>query len=337
MRLSWGVSRTTSRKKPTVEDELAEVAEALRDPTSHQDRLRQVLERGSSVPAARVAATIGSRHLAGFEDSLLQCFKRFTQNPIKSDPGCRAKLAALDALDHLEWPDPAPFLEASRYVQKEPSWGPPIDTAGGVRSRAIVALARIRFSDLALVAAELLADPLPAVRRAAVEALIHHGERAGAGLVLLKLRSGDEDHLVILTGASALLALAPDWALRELEPMLFGDDESRRELATIALGQSGREDALDLLLSYLERAVSTDDRAPVLRAMGTHRSERARDFLLQRIADGSEPEARAAIESLGARNFEPGLGALVSEAAKRNDRAELEGIVEKSFGRQGRS
>jgi HEAT repeat protein len=333
------VSKTTSRKKPTVEEELADLADALRDPTSssHQDLLRQALSRGTSVPAAKVAATIGSRRLAGFEDVLQQCFLRFTQNPNKTDPGCRAKAAALEALDRLEWPDPAPFLQASRYVQKEASWGPPVDTAGGVRARAIVALARIGFSDLSLVSAEGLADPLPPVRHAAVEALVHHGDRNGAGLVLLKLRSGDDDHQVTLACAGALLSLAPEWALRELEPMLLGTDESLREIATIALGQSGREDALDLLLSYLERAVSVDDRAPVLRAVGTHRSDRARDFLLERIAEGSAPEARAAIESLGARSFEPGLGARAREAAKRNDRAELDDTVDQIFGREGRS
>jgi HEAT repeat protein len=333
------VTRAGTRKKPTVEEELAEIADALRDPTSaaHPDLLRNTLARASSVPAAKVAATIGSRRLAGFEEALQQCFVRFTQNPVKSDPGCRAKAAALEALDRLEWPDPALFLQASRCVQKEASWGPPVDTAGGVRARAIAALARLGFADLSLVAGELLADPLPIVRIAAAESLAHHGERAGAGLLLLRLRSGDDDHQVTLSCASAMLSLAPDWALRELEPMLVGSDESRRELATIALGQSVREDALDLLLSYLERAVSTEDRAPVLRAIGTHRSERARDFLLERVADGSAPEARAALESLGARNFDPGLSALVREAAKRNDRAELGDIVDQVFGPQGRS
>src|SRR4029077_17848005 len=94
-----------------------------------------------------------------FEDALQQCFSRFEQNPAKSDPACRAKLAVLDALDHLEHPDPAPFLQGARLVQKEASWGPPVDTAGGVRARAIVALARIGFADLALIAAQPCRGP----------------------------------------------------------------------------------------------------------------------------------------------------------------------------------
>jgi HEAT repeat protein len=328
-----GVGKTPSRKRPTVEEELAEIGDALRDPASeaHRQRLRDALTHASAIPAARVAATIASRRLGGFEDALRQCFTRFTQNPIKTDPGCRAKLAVLEALDQLELSDPAPFLAGARCVQKEASWGPPIDTAGGVRARAIVALARIGFADFFLVAGELLVDPLSMVRRAAVDALAHHGDRGGAGLAMLKLRSGDDDHQVTMACASALLALAPEWGLRELEPMLLGDDESLRELAAIALGQSGREDGLDLLFAYLDRAVSPDDRAPALRAVGTHRSDRARQFLLDRIAEGSEPEAKAAIESLGARSFEPGLGALVREAARRNDRAELDNIVDQTF------
>jgi HEAT repeat protein len=194
-----------------------------------------------------------------------------------------------------------------------------------------VALARIGFSDLLLIAAELLGDPLAAVRRAAAEALAHHGERSGAGLVLLKLRAGDEDDQVTLASAGALLALAPDWGLRELEPLLFGSDESRRELAAIVLGQSGREDSLDLLLAYLERAVSPDDRAPVMRAVGIHRSERARVFLLERIATGSAFEAKAAILALGARSFEQGLPTLVREAGRKNDRVDLEDAIAETF------
>jgi len=323
----------SSRKRPTVEEELAEIGDALRDPgqIAHQDLMRQVLLRGLSIPAARVAATIGTHRLGGFEEALQKCFLRFVQNPVKTDPACRAKLAVLDALDHLEHPDPGPFLLAARYVQKEPSWGPPVDTAGAVRSRAIVALARIGFADLSLVAAELLADPLPLVRRAAADALAHHGERSGAGLVLLKLRAGDEDDQVTLACASALLSLAPDWALRELEPILLGKDDAKRELAAIALGQSGRDDSLDLLFAYLERAVSSDERAPILRAVGIHRSERARDFLLERIATGSAPEAKAAIAALGERSFEPGLGELVRHAAQGNDRVELDAVVDEAF------
>jgi len=323
----------SSRKRPTVEEELAEIGDALRDPrpASHKALLRQVLVRGQSIPAAKVAATIATNRLGGFEDTLQQCFSRFAQSPAKSDPACRAKLAVLDALDHLEHPDPGPFLQGARLVQKEASWGPPVDTAGGVRARAIVALARIGFADLALIAAELLGDPLPMVRRAAADALGHHGDRSGAGLVLLKLRAGDEDEQVTLACASALLSLAPDWALRELEPILLGKDDAKRELAAIALGQSGRDDALDLLIAYLERAVSPDERAPILRAVGTHRSERARDFLLERVASGSPPEARAALAALGARTFEPELPELVRKAARSNDRVELDASLHEIF------
>ena len=327
------MSRVTSRKRPTLEEELAVIGVALRDPSSaaHQDLMRQTLMSGRSIPAAQVAAAIASHRLGGFEDALQQSFSRFLRNPIKSDPGCRAKIAVLDALDHLEWPDAAPFVVGARCVQKEPSWGPPIDTAAGVRSRAIVALARIGFSDLLLVAAELLSDPLPSVRRATAEALAHHGERDGASLLLLQLRTGEKDDQVTLACADALISLAPDWALRELEPILYGASESRREDAAIALGQSGREDALALLLAYLERAASPDDRAPILRAVGIHRSERAREFLLERIATGSAPEAKAALGALGARSFEPRLQTLAREAARRNDRVDLEGAIGEVF------
>lgn len=199
-------------------------------------------------------------------------------------------------------------------------WGG--DTVG-VRARGIVALARIGYSDLPLVAAHLLNDAQSPVRRAAADAIAYHGDRAAAGVVLLKLELGDEDELVTLACASALLSLAPEWGLRAARPLLFEDERSMRELIAIALGEARQEGALEMLFEYLDTAVAPQDRASVLPGLALNRSERVGKFLLERIEDGSAIEARAAVAALGQHAHEPGLSEKVLEAARANTRVNL--------------
>lgn len=61
-------------------------------------------------------------------------------------------------------------MTAVRVVQMEPAWGPPVDTAVGVRARGAVGLARIGHRDVPLVMGELLADKQSPVRQAAADA-----------------------------------------------------------------------------------------------------------------------------------------------------------------------
>jgi HEAT repeat protein len=192
----------------------------------------------------------------------------------------------------------------------------PADTAVGVRARAGVALARIGFSDLPLVAAHMLADAESPVRQAAADAFAYHGERAAAGAVYLKLEMGDEDELVTFACASALLSLAPEWGLRALRPMLFEGDPFRQELSSLALGAARPEGALEMLFEFLDGTVDPQERAHVLRGLGLNRAERAREYLLQTIKEGEAIEAKAAVAGLGAHAHEPGLSDCVAEAAQ---------------------
>jgi hypothetical protein len=320
-------------RRPTLEDEQQALAVVAADPRSDdaRQRLRRGLGSKRSLLAARAARLIREHHLDGFEADLVDTFTRFLSDPVKSDPSCSAKLAAIEALDYGESSDVEPFVRAARHVQLEPAWGPPVDTAAPLRARGILALARIGPDDFQLLAAELLTDKESPVRQAAADALGHRGDRAGAALALLKLRIGDEDSLVTLAAMSALMALAPDVALVEVGRFLDGDDLLLRELAAVALGQSRRDDALELLLAALERCVRADERAPLVRGIGLHRSERALLALLTVIAERAPADAQAAIAALAARRFEPGLAARVRAAAERNARAELDAALAAAF------
>jgi len=219
----------------------------------------------------------------------------------KGDPGCRARLAISTALDRLETMDPAPFLRASRLVQREPVWGGSEDTAIPVRIRAMLALARLGHADTPLLIGQHLADPTPAVRQAGAEAAALLGEPALAAALALVLLGPEADPQVLVACWGAQLSLAAEWALDHAGAALMGEDEVRRAAAAEALAESGRYDALRVLLGAIEETVLASDRAPLLRALGLHRSAEAFDALVERVATGSIADALVALEAFALR------------------------------------
>lgn len=320
---------TKRGKGSSFEAEMESLAEVATDPRSEdaRSRLRAGLRSARAPVVTKAAKLIQAHHLEGFETDLAEAFERFLAEPPKSDPACLAKVGTLEALDYAESLDAAPFLRAVRFEQKQ--WME--DTAGGVRARGILGLARIGHEDFPLVAAHLLSDELPMVRQAALEGLEHRGDSSGAALALVALEKGDADPMVVLAAMTTLLRLAPAWALKELRTRLDGEDERDRELAALALGQSRGDEALTVLLESLERCVRPTERAPLLRGIGLHRSDRALEAMLKVVAERSPADAKLAIQALAARKFDPGVTERVRAAAGQNERTELVALVDELF------
>ncbi len=326
------------RSRPNrFEKELEALRPALADPDSPASHaiLRTALNRSGSFVAAKAAVAVREHLPGGFEEDLKAAFERFMKDSVKTDPGCKAKLAALEALDYLESLDPAPFLTALRYFQPEPGWGSEVDTAWGLRARGALGLARQGHVDFLLLMADLLVDPEAPVREAAADAIAHRGNPAGAGLLQLKLRVGDPQPLVILACMSGLISLVPDWGVATVTAHLHDKNEELCEVAALALGQSRREEALDELLSTLSSEVSPRRRSMLLRALGLHRSDRALEAVLQVVATGSRADAMLAVESLAARSLESGLMERVREAAARNAKVDLTEALRGVFTERG--
>lgn len=326
-------SKAPRGRARTLADEQAALAAAIASPSADQarDAVSAALESRFALVVARAARLVGERRWDGFGAALRAGFERFIDDPVKRDPSCHAKRATIETLDLIESQDPAPFLTAARWVQLEPAWGPPIDTAAPLRQRGLLALARLGHQELELLCAERLVDLVPPVRAAAAEALAHGRAPGGPPLLLLKLRVGDEDPMVTLAVMQGLLALAPERGEAELAPLLAGDGDLR-ELAAIALGQSRSERALDLLAEALATAVRAVDRQPLYRAIGLHRSERALALLLERIETGAHEDAVAALEAVAPRRFDPGVSDRVRAAARANSRCRLDRELEQALG-----
>jgi len=320
-------------KRGSLEASLEALKRLKDDPGSEQSlgELRKALGSPHWLVVAEAANLVKARSLPGFEELLRQVWPRFSENGAKLDPGCRAKEAALTALDHLELLSPEPFLGAVRYRQLEPAAGGSVDTAGGVRQRALFALFRLCHPDALLYAGELLADADPAVRAGAIHGLTHYGDRTAAALLLHKFHSGDKDGAVVAECSAGLVTLAPDFALPALSRWLKNGDEHQRESAALALGQSHDKTAVDLLIDWLESGTIDDDFNLGVRALGLSRDTRARDYLLGLIETASAGRARSALEALATHSYDSRLGERVREAALKNQRAKLGPLVTKLF------
>ncbi len=297
---------------------LAALARFADSPPEPEERPRILAALGDArSPLVAKAARIVSRHrIAEAVPAMLAALARAYRDPTRSDPGCNAKEALVEALDALDHPEAEPFLTAARHVQLEAAWGPPVDTATHLRARGVAALANLGFPDLLLVAGPMLGDPEVPVRTAAADALAHHGDRLGAGCLLLAARR-DPEPGVRGSCLEAALRLAPEWTLPILEASLGGSDPDAAETAALVLGGSHREDALDLLLGALEDRPVATDRLPLLRALALHRSDRALEVLASRLDDVQPAEARTILEALAPRAGEPRVRDAVTAALSR--------------------
>jgi hypothetical protein len=248
---------------------------------------------------AAAANIVADGELEGFEPALIAGFERFLERPIKSDPGCHAKTAVARALYRTGAHSSSVFLRGVHHVQLEPVWGGKQDTAVELRGTCALGLVRCGYPDAMVELAELLADAEPMARTAAAHA-IAYSERTDVGVPLLrhKVLCGDPDSRVLGACLSGLLGLAPDSSLPLVARFARGDRPELREVAMLALGESRLEAALPVLRQIAEAAVTTEERDLAMLAIALMRADKAWDYLIGQIADGTESQAMAALDAL---------------------------------------
>ncbi len=323
-----------ARRRDSVDAALRRVALAAEHPHVPESRLalEAAIDDAHWLVVSEAAAVVGEHGLSDFEERLKVVWSRFADKGPKADPGCRAKEATLTALDRLEIWDPDPFLVAIRHRQWEPVAAGRVDTAGGVRQRALFALLRMHHSHACLYAGELFADDNPQVRAAAAQALGHYGDERCAGLLTHRLCAGDPEPTVLLEAGSALLEVSPAFALELLLPRLRDDDEVRRETTALALGQSARPEAVRGLVDWIDAGLIDTDFELAVRALGLSRQELARTTLLDVVREGSTKKAKLAVEALAIHRYDSELAQRVREAAKQNPEGALSRFADRLFG-----
>jgi HEAT repeat protein len=314
-----------------------DLAELLADPAQRESErgraaLREALASRDAGRVEQAAKLVRTHGLRGVEDALVSAYRALVGRS-QADPSCLAKEAVLAALDAAEHDDALLFVEAAQHTQQERGKPGARDTAGRVRVRGVLGLARLGHADALAIFGARLADPDPEVRAATAQAIAHRGQRDGAGLLLLKLGVGDDHPNISLECLRGLFALAPDLAVPEARRLLRVADERVRESILHALGAAGDDRALEVLQDELGLHSLAQQRAPIIEALGLSVRPRARAILLELVADGSESDAGAALRALSIHRYDPKLVAQLREAVAQHGGASLQALCERELGR----
>ncbi len=319
-------------KRRPLEETLLALRRVRQAPGSEESQreLRQVLGGEGSHAVARAAALVGELGLETLVPDLVAALPRFFEDPVRSDPGCSAKTAIVEALRRLEQDERALYRRAAAHVQREPVFGGRVDTAVDLRGTAAMALAESAGGDVLVDLAHLLADPEAPVRASAARAIAVHGRDGGVPLLHLKALAGDAEPRVVAECLLSVLRLDPRDGLAFVASF-FDRGDAAAEAAAVALGESRRADALPLLRGWLDRASHRGLSRTALLAIASLRRDEAIDLLLELAREEPGPLAREALSALAS----VGGGEALYERARAaiEARPELKDALGRAFGR----
>ena len=109
-------------------------------------------------------------------ESLEQDFEKWLDTKASLDPGCTAKIGLAKALVALEASSLEPLPKGLTLVQKEASYGPPIDTAAELRGICCIGLVRCGAQMYFRVSQNSWLNPEPMTRYQAARAAAETGE-----------------------------------------------------------------------------------------------------------------------------------------------------------------
>jgi hypothetical protein len=268
------LARQPKAPRPTVDEQLAALDELPADRADKIAALTRALAAGQHRIVAKAARLVEDALLYELEPALLAAYPRLLDKPLKSDPSCHAKKAIVRALVALDCDRSAFFRDCLRYRQFEPVWGGTTDTAVDVRVGAAMGLVASGYSRALVELTALLADTEAEARAGAVRAIACGNPREAELLLRCKVLAGDPEPRVLGECFTALLAVEPEESLDLVAGYLRHADETVRELAALALGESRLDGVVPHLQHAWEQIVgSTELRRMLVRAAAAHRSD----------------------------------------------------------------
>jgi len=319
--------------RPTIEQKLSRIrqlAESADAPTALAE-LRKALGGAKSILVEKAAEVAGRLEAESLTDALEAAFDRFTRDPVRTDKGCRAKTAIVEALYKIGAAGEDVFARGIHWVQMEPSFGPPVDTAARLRGLCGMALVRMRHPDAMNELARLLADAEPDARIMAARAIAYSGDPSGEPLLRYKVLRGDSHGQVQTECFLALLKLAPEASLDFVAGFLDGDNRELAEAAIAALGESHDPRALAPLTGAYEGTLDAAARGAILLAVAELRCEQGIEFLIERLADSTGKTAQAVLAALASYRFDPAIRQKVAAVVDQLRDRELAQAFNASF------
>lgn len=294
--------------------------------------LAPFLRHKSNHAVAAAAGAAENLEAVALAPDLVQAFEKLMRDPAKLDPACKATTAIVQALIQLDEAATTVYFAGIRHVQREGSYGPPVDAAAPLRGLCARGLARTGHPDALLECVTLLADSEVAARTGAVRAIADSGRPDGVLLLRLKALLGDKEIDVMGECFAGLLSLDPAGSVEFVAKFLDSRTEGIGEQAALALGESRLPAAFEMLREAWERGGAGEQRRTLLVAIAMLRIDEALEFLLGRLAEESGPVAADALAGLAfyARD-EAVLGRVQSIIQARGDSA-LEAVFAREFG-----
>lgn len=256
------------------------------------------LAHKSNAVVAKAAKLVAGFALHDLHPQLVAAFYRFMKDAATSDRGCSAKTEIVRALETLGVPEAKVFLAGLRHIQMEGSFGPPIDTAAGLRAACAMGLIHMNHPGAVLEIVPLLIDREIDARIGAVRALSYSGTPEAEALLRFKALQPDPSADVMTECFAALLAIAPARSLGFVAAHLDEADPARLEAAAIALGQSRQTAAVEALEHKWRPAADASTRSALLLGLALARDENAIEFLFSLVETATENIAVQALAAL---------------------------------------
>ena len=270
---------------------------------------------------AKAAKLIDHHRATTLCEPMADALTRLLEKAEAADKGCVAMLALSRALINLDHDDAELYLRGMKHVQKEASWGPPVDTAVDLRATCAMGLANSLYPSKIKPLIDLLVDPEWGARNGAIRALAAIGSDSAWLLLYYKARIGDENPEVISQCLEALLAGEGASALSLVTGFAESSDAGTREAAVLALGASRRDDAIAWLIQRCARMPLERDRQCLCLALSSSRTEPALDYLLELVRTANSATFALVNEALAIHGRDPQLSARIDEAIRaRNNR-----------------
>jgi hypothetical protein len=318
------------RKTEDCLDALSRLRETLASPESRAE-LRQYLANKSSAVVAKAAKLAAEFELHELRPQLVEAFGRFMNHPATSDRGCAAKMRIVQALEALGAPEQAVFLAGIRHVQMEGSFGPPVDTAPGLRAASAMGLVRMNHPDAILEIVTLLMDREADARMGAVRALAYSGRPEAVPLVRLKVLQPDPSVDVLGECFTALMAIAPESSLDFVAAYLDAPDAAVAEAAALALGESHQPAAIAALKSRWRPDAREPLRRALLTGLALARQETAFEFLFSLAATAGEKTAAEVLSALAIYRRDDRIRNRVASIVASSHSAQLQRTFEAEF------
>lgn len=322
------------RRKDEVERRLTELRQAEEQSLEECGRVaRDLIGHRSSILVGAAARVLLKYDLTCDHQILRDAYERFLVDPTETDKGCRAKLPLCEVLTARDFEDPDFYIAGMKYVQMDPAYGDPEDSAPNLRGLHAYGLIGCRFVTWTAVMphlVDLLNDSTEISRAHAARAISEHGSPAAVWLLRHHVQRNEFSSDVVgecMTGMMKNDGDNPD-TLNFVGSFLFGDDAIAAEAAE-ALCQSRTPQALKTVINVCETP-----RYPILEAallsLSICRETMATDYLLSLIRSG-ESRGVVALKSMAPNRYYPDILRQVTEAVAASNSPLLEQTFRKHF------